>query len=339
MTINNDKLIDKFLKEIKDNLPDWLKNDKDKLNDILFEIRSHIWDSAYEIAGSDDPDPDSIKEAINRLGSPKEIAKSYKKRGTPKHFISEELWSIYSQVLCGLVFLIFFVISLVQIVLLEPGDFSKAFFNGISLSYPVILTFIIIITVIFIGLSEEGYFPDDFSSKETSSGDIKDNMSDYYKPNEFLFNGLLGVIFGLFIIILPVNMINLFRIIVDFIIKLFNGNPLVFDSDYNIISSELQIYLTIIGIFAVITGIANLSKIRSKDVRYQLNMNMILIITGIVDFVLSLYLLANIHLIYEILPISENILYFLVFIGIFGAIVDTLGNISKNIKIYSLLGS
>ncbi len=70
MSKQNEKLVNKFLKEIKKHLPEWLKNNDEKVEDVLLEIRSHIWDSAQGIAGSDDPDPGSIQEAIDRLGNP-----------------------------------------------------------------------------------------------------------------------------------------------------------------------------------------------------------------------------------------------------------------------------
>ena len=97
-----------FIKRIKKRLPEWLKSDEEKLEDVLLEIKSHIWDSAQEIAEPNEPDPMSIQKAINRLGTPKEIAKSYKQRGTPKYFISEELWPIFTKAnsfLIGITFL------------------------------------------------------------------------------------------------------------------------------------------------------------------------------------------------------------------------------------------
>jgi hypothetical protein len=336
MRIENEKIVDKFLKEIKKHLPDWLKSNDDKVEDILLEVSSHIWDSAQEIARSDEPDPSSIQEAINRLGSPKEIARSYKKRGTPKYFISEELWSIYTKVNWILIFLVFAVIVTVQVVIVEPADLAKALINGISLSYPIILTFVIVILAIFVGLSYEGYFPEDLGSEDTVQGETKDKKFKYYKPDEFLFNGLVGILFGFLIIILPKDMINLFRIIINLIIGLFGGNTMATISEYVNISMELQIWFTLIGIVAIIAGGVNLLKINTKDLKFHLTMNMILIFTGIVDFGLSLYIVANLHLLSEVLPLSENILLFLGVLGVIGTIIDILNTLSKNYKLYGL---
>jgi len=337
MRTENEELVDKFLKEIKKHLPDWLKSNDDKIEDILLEVSSHIWDSAQEIAGSDDPDPNSIQAAINRLGTPKEIAKSYKKRGTPKYFISEELWSIYTKVNWFLIILVFAVIVIVQVVIVEPTDLAQALINGITLSYPIIITFIIIILAIFVGLSYEGYFPEDLGSGDAVQAETKDKKLEFYKPDDFLFNGLVGILFGFLIIILPKDMINLFRIIINLIIGLFGGNTMATISEYVNISMELQIWLTLIGIVAIIVGIVNLLKINTQDLKFHLTMNIILIFTGLVDFGLSLYIVANLHLFSEVLPLSVNILLLLGILGVIGTVIDILRTVSKNIKLYGLL--
>ena len=153
MSVENKKLVNKFLEEIKQNLPEWLKSNNDKVEDILLEISSHIWDSAQEISGSDDPDLGSVQKAINQLGNPKEIAKSYKNRGTPKYFVSEELWPIYTKVIGAMIAIIFTVIVIAQVALMEPNNFLQALINGLTLSFSSISIFIVIITMIFVGLS------------------------------------------------------------------------------------------------------------------------------------------------------------------------------------------
>ncbi|MFW9996318.1 MAG: hypothetical protein ACFFD4_30025 [Candidatus Odinarchaeota archaeon] len=333
MTAENKKLVDNFLREIKKNLPEWIKRDEERVEDILLEIGSHIWDSAAEIAESEDPDPASIQEAMDRLGSPKEVAKNYKKRGTPKYFISEELWSTYKKVILYLTAIIFTVIIIVQVVLVEPDNFLQALINGFTTSYPVILTFIVVITAIFVGLSDEGFFPKDLVPRD----ETKEPESDYYKPDEFLLTGLVGLLFGLFIIILPVDAINLVRIIVNVIIGIFGYSPMVTNPSYVTISIELRILLTLIGIVTVINGVTTLSKISTSDIKFQLNMNIVLIITGVVDFFVALYMMANLQLLAEALPLAENILLFLTVLGVIAAIIDIITNLSKNIKLYGIL--
>lgn len=337
MTLENEKLIDTFLKEIKKQLPEWLKSNDEKVEDILLEISSHIWDSAQEIAGSDDPDQASIQEAINRLGNPKEIAKSYKTRGTPKYFISEELWSTYNKLIWSLIFSIFLVIMIVQVLLVEPNNLSQALINGITISYPGILTFIFIVTVIFIGLSKEGYFPKDLDLKVMMQDETKEIESDFYKPHEFLVTGLLGILGGLFIIILPNVVINLCRIIVNVIIGLFGYSAMAINSEFVNISLDLRTWLVLIGIVIVIPGVTNLLKMKTEDMGFQFKMNFILIFAGIADLVLTLYIVTNLHLFLEVLPLPENVLLFFGFLAIITGIVDFIKTISKNIKLYELL--
>ncbi len=330
MTIESKKLVDDFLKEIKKHLPEWLKSNDEKLEDVLFEISSHVWDSAQEIAGSDELSSEAIQEAINRLGNPKEIAKNYKKRGTPRYFISEELWSIFTKVILYLTVITILVILIVQVVLVEPNNLLQAFINGLTIAYPVIITFILVIIGIFVGLSEEGFFPKDL----IPDNETKDSKSNYFKPDEFLVTGLLGIIFGLFMILLPVDMINLFRIVVNLIIGLFGYSPLPM---YITMSIEVQILITLMGIVAIIAGTVNLLKIRSKDIGFQLAMNTGLMFTRIADFGFTLYIVVNLHVFSEVLPLADNTLIILGVLIIIFTIIDIINNLSKNVKLYGLL--
>ncbi|NHJ02311.1 MAG: hypothetical protein EAX86_09270 [Candidatus Heimdallarchaeota archaeon] len=338
MTLENEKLVENFLKEIKKHLPDWLKSNEEKLDDIMLEISSHIWDSAQEIAGSEEPNTASVQEAITRLGNPKEIARNYKKRGNPKYFISEELWSIYMKVNLYLIAILFGLIMIVQIVIVEPNNLQQAVANTLTTSYPVIITFILVVIAIFVGLSDEGYFPKDLVLDEDKKADKEeDPKSQYYKPDEFVLSGILGIFFGLIIIILPIDLLNLFRIIVGFIIGLVGSDPSAFSTELVSISVELQTLLVIMGIVSVIVGITNLAKIRTDDMKFHLNMNIILLIGGVVDLGLSLYVLVNLHLLLEVLPLSENILLFFAVLGVLAGLVDIFSTISRNIKLYGLL--
>ena len=103
------------------------------------------------------------------------------------------------------------------------------------------------------------------------------------------------------------------------------------------ISMELQTLLAIAGVVALITGGTNLLKIKTRDKGYQLNMNIILIITGIANLALGFYVLANLHIFAEALPLAENILAFLAVLGIIGTFVEILMTFSKNMKLYGFL--
>jgi hypothetical protein len=333
MSKETKKLVDKYLDEIKENLPEWIKNDEEKLDDIILEISSHVWDSAYEIAGSDDPDTASIRKALNRIGNPKEIAKSYKTRGTPKYFISEELWSTYTKVIYALIAIIFTLIVIVQVIIVEPNNFLQAIINGFTLSINSITIFIIIVTVIFIYLSIEGYFPEDFESKDKNREE-KEKFK-YYKPGDFLFNGIFGIVFGLFFIILPKDMIGLFRVIINWIIELLNIGTANY-SDF-VLSGDLQFWLTLNGILSIMTGVIYLMKIQTKDPEFHIGMNFFYFLTRIGELGLIVYIFVNINLLLEVFPqLSETVLLILLALALIGTVVDTITTVTKSIKLYEL---
>lgn len=330
MNKETDKLVKDYIAKIKKSLPEYIKNKEDKLDDVISEISSHIWDSAYEISESDDPDVTSIQKAINKMGPPKEIAKSYKKSGTPKYYISEELWPSYQKFVFSVVGIIFSIMLVIQVVLVEPNNFLQAVINGITLSYAGITFILIIVTLLFIYFSTEGFFPGDF---DTKSGSKKEKKFQYYKPGEFFFNGIAGIIIGLFIIILPLDMLNLFRIMINFIIGLFGWSII---SEYVSISNELQLWWTLFGLIIVIRGVITLMKIQTKEPGFHITTNLFLLFTKIGDLGLTVYMILNIKLFVEILPLPENILLIMGVLSIFGNIGEIGKLVSQNIKLYDI---
>jgi hypothetical protein len=93
-----EKTIKEYLKEVKAKLPDWLKEKKEH-KDILAELEEHIWSKAEELSETGNPTESSVKSAISHMGTPESIAKEYKRRGTPKVYITEEMWPLYTKVL------------------------------------------------------------------------------------------------------------------------------------------------------------------------------------------------------------------------------------------------
>ena len=94
-------LITEFLFKVRKNLPFWLKENKNEVNDILREIEDHIWDKAYELAQGGEPTEFHVQSVINGMGSPRDITRDYKSRGTPKIFISREIFPWYWKILVG----------------------------------------------------------------------------------------------------------------------------------------------------------------------------------------------------------------------------------------------
>ncbi len=76
---------------------------------------------------------------------------------------------------------------------------------------------------------------------------------------------------------------------------------------------------------------------RTKEIEFQLFMNIGLIMTGIVDLGFSSYMVTNLDLFFEVLPLSDNTLLILGVVVIIGAIIEIISKISKNIKMYGLL--
>jgi len=124
---NMDKMVKDYLKNIKEKLPEWLKEKKDELNDILSEIEEHIWDKAEELSDIGTPTESSIRLALAHMGTPESIAKEYKRRGTPKVYITEELWSLYTRVL-GILFAVVVMVYVVfMIINIVTGNFQLDF--------------------------------------------------------------------------------------------------------------------------------------------------------------------------------------------------------------------
>ena len=163
-----EKTIKDYLKEVKAKLPEWIK-DKKEHKDILAELEEHIWSKAEELSETGHPIESSVELAITHMGTPESIAKEYKRRGTPKVYITEEMWPLYTKVLL-IVFSVIVAINIVTQIVLdlilggEPflevlGSLIMAIQGGLVVSF-------IIISIVFVLLSMEGYFPEDFKSKK-----------------------------------------------------------------------------------------------------------------------------------------------------------------------------
>ena len=90
--IEEAEIINKFLCQIKKELPLNIRLKKDELNSILDEIEEHIWEKAIEIAEDKEPNDIDIQIAISQMGDPFEIASKFKEDTNPYIYISEELY-------------------------------------------------------------------------------------------------------------------------------------------------------------------------------------------------------------------------------------------------------
>jgi hypothetical protein len=213
---NNDKIVKDFLKNIKEKLPEWLKEKKDELNDVLSEIEEHIWDKAEELSDIETPTEASIRLALAHMGTPESIAREYKRRGTPKVYITEELWPLYTKVLGILSAVVVMVNVVFMIINIAMGNFQLDFI-GIILGLAVIFT---VVTLIFVGLSMEGFLPEDFKTEEERKREDKElsiaerkgwpispntgkSLKPFIHPTSIIVGGIIQMAFGLILIIQP----------------------------------------------------------------------------------------------------------------------------------------
>ncbi|MFX1595284.1 MAG: hypothetical protein ACFFBK_04390 [Promethearchaeota archaeon] len=247
-------IINEYLKKVKSKLPEWLKDNKEH-KEILAELEEHIWSKAEELSGTSQPTFESVQMAISHMGTPESIAKEYKRRGTPKVYITEEMWPVYLKVL-GIVFAVVIAISIISQVIdfifgnVDVGELIGNIFQGIQVGC---LSTFAIISIIFVGLSMEGYFPEDFKSKKIREKERqqlelarekgipisemeKKPLKPYIKPVGEIIGGSIAIVAGIFFLIQPIPAIT------------------------SLIDQEFLLFLQFAGIFILIEGILDLSR-------------------------------------------------------------------------------
>jgi len=210
------KMVKDYLKNIKEKLPEWLKEKKDELKDVLTELEEHIWDKAEELSDIETPTESSIRLALAHMGTPESIAREYKRRGTPKVYITEELWPLYTTVLGILSAVVVIIYVIFMIINIATGSFQLDFL-GILLGLAGVFT---IVTLIFVGLSMEGYLPEDFKTEEERKREEKElsiterkgwpispntgkPLKPFVNPTGMIAGGIVQMVFGLIFIIQP----------------------------------------------------------------------------------------------------------------------------------------
>ena len=247
-------IVKEYLKEVKAKLPEWLK-DKKEHKEILAELEEHIWSKAEELSETGQPSINSIRMAITHMGKPESIAKEYKRRGTPKFYITEEMWPVFIKVLV-IVFSVIIGISIITQVVnfifgnVDFGELIGGIIQGIQIGC---LSSFAIITIIFVALSMEGYFPEDFKSKKEREkykerleiareegipiSEIKKKPTKpFIKPIGEIIGGAIALAVGVFFIAQPIPAIT------------------------SLIDPEFLLYLQFAGLFILIEGILDLSR-------------------------------------------------------------------------------
>lgn len=202
-------LVNEYIKEVKKALPEWLKNKKE-YKDILAELEDHIWEKAKELSDSGQANENSIQMAISHMGTPKNIAKEYKRRGTPKVYISKEMWPLYLDVLV-IVFAIIIILNVIGLIFnilsgtTNLGELIGGLIGGIQSGLFVSFA---IISIIFVALSMEGYFPEDFKSKKEAKKEalrVEAGLppKPFIKPVGEIIGGGIGIVVGVLFIFQP----------------------------------------------------------------------------------------------------------------------------------------
>jgi len=163
-----DYSVREYIKEVEKRLPEWLKNKKEH-KEILADLEEHLWSKAAELSETGQPDEISVKLAIEHMGTPQNIAKEYKRRGEPKYYITKELWPYYTRALGGVfaVIVTLVVIGLIVSFFTGNGSFESLIGGLITGIQSGLLISFAIVTIIFVALSHEGNFPEDFKSRKT----------------------------------------------------------------------------------------------------------------------------------------------------------------------------
>ena len=162
MSVSENKLIKEYINQVKKKMPEWLKWKEEQLQHILDDLERQVINEAHQFAAGSEPTNNDFQEAIDRMGSPESIAKLYKRRGKPKYFITEELFEFYLRTLFffwGIIVLINIVIAVFQVFVNPWWEILGSAFSGIWVGC---LISAVVITVIFVYFSYEGFLPEDF---------------------------------------------------------------------------------------------------------------------------------------------------------------------------------
>ena len=170
MSTAENTLIKSYLDRVHKKLPEWLKWKSDEVKKILDDLEFQILNQAQILAGGNAPSDSEIQKAIDQMGSPESIARSYKNRGTPKFYLSQELFEFYLRTLFiffGIIILINIIIAVFKFVaaIIVPSisvlEALGSMFGGIWIGC---LIAAVVITIVFVYFSMEGFLPEDFGT-------------------------------------------------------------------------------------------------------------------------------------------------------------------------------
>jgi hypothetical protein len=143
-------LVKNYINQVKQKLPEWLKWKEEELKNVLDDLEAQLYDEARSISGAEEITDADIKEAIGRMGTPVSIAKLYKNRGTPKFFLTQELFDFYLRTLFfffGVIIFINIIVAVFQFFFIPWWEVLGGIFSGIWIGC---LVAAILITIVFV---------------------------------------------------------------------------------------------------------------------------------------------------------------------------------------------
>ena len=329
--LNQTQIVEEFLKIVKKKLPGWLKDNKAELKDVLSELESHIWEKSEEIAGGKDIQIHHVQQAVQAMGNPRDIAAEYKKRGTPKIWISQELFPSYLKVF-GIVFAVIVGVNLISFIIdaITNGFIDNQLFSYIEVVFSSALGAFLVVTIIFVALSVEGYLPEDFKKSK-----YKSKMKSIPSEKPIIATKKIK------------PPLKRGQLLAGGIIALLIGSAMYFEVWVNMpaldyLGIDLLEWLRIAGFFLIIGGLINLVQSMVDLTNYTLQRVLIIIYIikdiAFIPIILRLrFAILEVPSIVGLDPglISTIDLAFKVITGIaiFGTVVGSLSNIYKAITL------
>ncbi|MHA2290443.1 MAG: HAAS signaling domain-containing protein [Promethearchaeota archaeon] len=155
-------IVKKYINQVKQKLPEWLKWKEEELKNVLDDLEAQLFGEARAISQGEEITDLDIEQAIERMGTPESIAKLYKNRGTPKFFLTQELFDFYLRTLFfffGVIIFINVIVGVFQFFFRVWWEVLGGIFSGIWIGC---LIATIVITIVFVYFSMEGFLPEDF---------------------------------------------------------------------------------------------------------------------------------------------------------------------------------
>ncbi len=162
MSDSENKFVKNYIAQVKQKLPEWLKWKEEELKSILNDLEQQLYNEARAISGGESLTDADVQEAIMRMGTPESIAKLYKRRGTPRFYITQELIEFYLRSLFfffGVVFFVNILGAVFQFFFKVWWEVLGDMLNGIWIGS---LISAVVITIVFVYFSMEGFLPEDF---------------------------------------------------------------------------------------------------------------------------------------------------------------------------------